>query len=78
MGETTIVFVGESKVYLYKCTMEISELWDVFRSKIAKAENGDRIIDDNQWKEFYASLTPQHQGLITLLNEVPLTHDNIS
>jgi len=78
MGETTIVFVGETKICLYKCTTQIGELWDVFKSKIPKGEDGSRIVDDSHWTEFYATLNPDQKKSVSLLNEVPVLVENIS
>jgi len=78
IGETTIVFVGETKIELYKCNVVIAELWDLFKMKIPKAENGDRVADDNHWNQFYATLDPDQKKAITLMNQVPITHENVS
>lgn len=75
---TTIVFVGETKIVLYRTNVMVAEIWDAYKVNIPRAEDGSRVAADEQWDEFYATLTPDQKQSITLLNEVPVSHESTS
>lgn len=74
IGQTTIIFVGETKIALYKTDVIVAKLWDAYKANIPRAEDGSRVAADEQWDEFYATLTPERKQSISLIHQVPVVH----
>ncbi len=53
--------------------MEVSYLYKEFMRQF-NTESG-RIIDDNQWSQFVATLTPDQKQSLILAHEMPISHD---
>lgn len=72
MAETTVLFVGETKMQLYKCSSEIGDLFKEHMKQYDTPEG--RQVDDSYWDVFYATLSLDQRQAVVLLNEAPVHH----
>lgn len=73
-SKTTIPFIGETKAAFYSVSLEVAELFTEFMKQFKTLEG--RIVDDEQWPQFYATLTDEQKRSIVLLREIGIRHNS--